>query len=96
MNALPSAFVVSSDAHSVSVMCPFCYKVHRHGAEAVVVGSHCLPGRSRDYIIGGQPNWDVIGLALKKRDSDILRKRKAPGDIGEAIGELRGVSSDAK
>ena len=74
----PTAFVISKDSYHVIVMCPYCYIPHRHGSQATVVGSHCenqaLKG---DYIIGGDPDWTIIGHALRDRAREVKRRRES-------------------
>jgi len=74
---LPSAFVTRHDEYHVWVMCPFCFKEHRHGVTSKIVQSHCDKFElHKDYLIGGVPDWTVIGFALKAREYECAKRVK--------------------
>jgi len=53
---LSIATVVRTTSSHVFVSCPYCYTMHKHGAAAVVVQSHCEPPRKRaEYLISPAP-----------------------------------------
>jgi hypothetical protein len=74
----PSALVVFTDADCVIVSCPFCQKLHKHGASITANesrSSHCQKG---EYILGDVLSDKEVALAIeyRQREKERCRVRK--------------------
>ena len=73
----PSATIIFVDAEGVIVICPFCLKLHKHGATMTTNesrSSHCLKG---EYILGEVMSEKDVVLAIeyRQREQNRLRAR---------------------
>jgi hypothetical protein len=80
--------IVYFDEAQVIVACPFCRKTHRHGdggsregVEGSSRSAHCPAGG--EYTIRGFYDFSTAGMALSRREADVLRKRAARAKVRE-------------
>lgn len=82
----PIANILYTDEFHIIVLCPFCGTLHKHGS-AITQGesrsSHCKKG---EYEFGNVISPRDLGLAIKRREYDLQRKRK-PKAVKEATPE---------
>ena len=78
----PIATIIYTDETQILVQCPFCKTLHKHGS-AISVGesrsSHCGKG---EYEFGNVISPHDLALALKRREYDLIRKRKTKSKPG--------------